>query len=138
MLLLYIKLFEKTKRSLELVSLPQFPHDFRRKIFIMLYFINWPNFIAWLPLLLAILDNMCIVIVCWPFCDVKKFEIYLNLKFLIRLSFYITKKLGQKCKYLKNGRGFFQKFSQTRRWTFKASRTICLHEHNMLFCLWVT
>ena len=34
-----------------------------RKIFLMLHFINWPNSIVWLPLLLEILDNMCITIV---------------------------------------------------------------------------
>ena len=28
----------------------------------MLYSINWPNFIVWLPLLLEILGNMCIVL----------------------------------------------------------------------------
>ena len=32
-------------------------------MFHMLYFNNWPNFIVWLPLLLDILDNKCIVIV---------------------------------------------------------------------------
>ena len=34
-----------------------------RKIFLMLYPINWPNFIAWLPLPLEISGNMCIIIV---------------------------------------------------------------------------
>ena len=29
-----------------------------------LHSINWPNFIVWLPLLLEILNNMCITIVC--------------------------------------------------------------------------
>ena len=38
---------------------------FWRKIFPLLYFINWPNFIVWLPLLCETLGNMCIcVIVC--------------------------------------------------------------------------
>ena len=39
-------------------------HDFSTKMFLMLYSIKRPNFIAWLPLLLEILDNMCIAIVC--------------------------------------------------------------------------
>ena len=29
-----------------------------------LYFINWPYFIVWLPLVQKILGNMCIVIIC--------------------------------------------------------------------------
>ena len=53
----------KTKRGLELVSMPHFLHDFWRKTFILIYSINWPKFIDWLPLLRAILVNMCIVIV---------------------------------------------------------------------------
>ena len=38
----------------------------------------WPNItngIAWLPLLLEILDNMCIVIIWFPVGDVINFEI---------------------------------------------------------------
>ena len=62
----------------------------------LLYSINRTKFIVWLPLLFEILNNTCIVIVCCLACDVKKFEI--NLSFFIKL-FYITKKLGQKCKY---------------------------------------
>ena len=49
--------------------------DFSRKIFLTLYFINWTNFIAWLPLLLEILGNMRITIICYPVCDVMNFEI---------------------------------------------------------------
>ena len=47
-------LFEKTNRGLELVSLPQFLLDNWRKVFLTLNFINWPNFIACLPLFLEI------------------------------------------------------------------------------------
>ena len=43
---------------------------------------------------------MCITIVCFPGCDVIKFEI--NLIFLTKLFFYMTKKPRQKFKYLKN------------------------------------
>ena len=64
LLLPHIKLFKKTKRGLELVSLPHFPHDFLRKIYLLLHPITWPNFNAWLPLLREILGNMCIVVVC--------------------------------------------------------------------------
>ena len=58
----YIKLFEKTKRYLELVS-SHFLHDFWRKISLPLYFINWANFIAWLTVLLEMLGSTCIMIV---------------------------------------------------------------------------
>ena len=44
----------------------------------MLPFINWPNLIIWLPLLLEILGNKCITIVCFPGFDVKYFEINLS------------------------------------------------------------
>ena len=39
-------------------------HDFWRKIFFLLYSINWQNLIAWLFLLCEIYGNMCVVIVC--------------------------------------------------------------------------
>ena len=90
MLLSYIKLFKKSKRGLEPVSLAYFFHDFWRKIFLMLYYIYWSNFIVWLPLHLQILGIMCKVIICCPICDVINFEINLSM----------TKKSGQKCKYL--------------------------------------
>ena len=43
---------------------PYFVYDFLRKMFLMLYSIKWPSFIAWLSLLLEILVNMFIAIVC--------------------------------------------------------------------------
>ena len=61
--LAFIKFFCFFKKSLELVSLPDFLHDFWRKIVLLLYFINWPNVIAWLPLFREILGNTYIVIV---------------------------------------------------------------------------
>ena len=71
--------------------------DFSRKIFFRLYSINWPHFIAWLPLLFKILDHMCITIVCFPGCDVcflgYNFEV--NLIFLIKPFFYMTKNSWQ-------------------------------------------
>ena len=76
------KAFLKTKRGLQLVYLPHFLHDFRRKTFLLLYFINWPNFIVWLLLLREVLTNMCIAIVSFRGCDVINFEI--NLIFLIK------------------------------------------------------
>ena len=51
--------------------------DTIRKMFVMLHCINWTSFIFWLPLLLKILGNMCIIIFCSPGCDAIKFEISL-------------------------------------------------------------
>ena len=55
-----------------------FGYYFSRKIFRMLYSINWPNLIVWLPLLLEILGNTCIAIICFPDCDVINFGINLT------------------------------------------------------------
>ena len=62
----------------DLVSLPHFRQDFWRKIFLTLYFIDWPNFIAWLPLVLETLVNKCSVIICLPVCEVIISKINLN------------------------------------------------------------
>ena len=87
MLLPYIKLPTKNE------SLPAwFLHNIWRKIVLVLYSINWPSFIAWLSSLCQILDNLCIVTIYCSVCDVINFEI--NLKFFIKLFFYITKKSG--------------------------------------------
>ena len=56
--------FNFSEKGLGLVSPPHFAYDISRKMFLMLHFIDWPNFIVWLFLLLEILDNMCITIVC--------------------------------------------------------------------------
>ena len=69
-----------------------------------LHSINWPSFIAWLPLLFEILDNMCITNACQPGCDVIKFEI--DLIFLIKTFCYMTKKSRQKLNILKTKRAF--------------------------------
>ena len=51
-------------KGLGIVPPAHFVYDFSTKMFFMLYSINWPNFIAWLPLLLEILGIKYIVIVC--------------------------------------------------------------------------
>ena len=98
----YKNFFLRKKRGQELVSVSprHILHDFRRNILLTLNFIKWPTFIAWLPLLLEILGNMCIVIISCSVCDVINFKI--NQSLLIKPFSYITKMLGQKCKYLKN------------------------------------
>ena len=88
------------EKSLGIVSPPHFMYDFLRKMFLMLYFINCPYFIVSLPLLLEILINMCIAIACEPCCNVIIFLI--NLVFLIKSFFFMTKKSKQKLKYLEN------------------------------------
>ena len=91
---LILSLFEKVKRGLELVSLPHFLHNVLRKIFILLYSINWPLFIVWLSLHCAILGNIHIIIVCKPGCDVMNFEV--NLIFLIKSFFLHDQKVVTK------------------------------------------
>ena len=95
LLLPHIKLFSKAKRGLELVSLPHLLHDFWRKIFFLLYSINWPSFTVWLPLLPEILCNICTAIVVNQVdCDVINFEI--NLIFLIKSGFFYDQKVKTK------------------------------------------
>ena len=55
--------FNFWEKSPRLVCPPHFVDNFSRKM-LLLYSINWPNFIVWLPLLLEILGNMCIISVC--------------------------------------------------------------------------
>ena len=92
----HIKLFWKIKKGLQLVFLPHFPHNFWRKLFLLLYSINWPYFIVWLPLLCEILDNMPIAIVCKPGCDVMNFEV--DLIFLVKPFFLHDQKVVTKTK----------------------------------------
>ena len=77
--------FDFLEKGQGIVSPPYFVNDFSRKMFLMLYSINWPHFIVWLPLLLETLDSTYIAIVCFPGFDVINFEI--NLIFLISLFF---------------------------------------------------
>ena len=50
-------------KGLGIVSPAYFVYDFSTKIFLILYFINLPNFIVWLTIL-EILGNMCIASAC--------------------------------------------------------------------------
>ena len=75
------------------------------KITKTLYSINWPNVLVWLPSLLEIVGNMCIVIFCSPVYDMINVE--MNLGFLIKPFLYKIKNLNRtKFKYLKNKRNF--------------------------------
>ena len=86
--------FDFLDKDLGIVSPAHFVYDFSTKMFLMLYSINWPNFIAWLPFFLEILGNVCIAIVCYTGCDVMDFEI--NIIFLIGPFFQHDKKVMTK------------------------------------------
>ena len=96
--------FDFLEEGLGIFSSTHFVYDIFRKMFLTLDSINWPNFIAWLPLLLEIFVKLCIAIACFPGCDVVNFEI--NLIFLIKAFLYKTKKSLQKFKYLENEKSF--------------------------------
>ena len=53
-----------------------------------------PSFVVWLPLLIEMLGNNCIVIVCVSYCDVIIFEIIFS--FLTKPFFHLTKKARTK------------------------------------------
>ena len=97
--------FNFSEKSLGLVSPPYFVYGFSRKIFFMLYSLNWPNLIPWLLLFLKIFCNTCIIIICLPGGDVLNFGI--NLIFLIRPFYHNTKRSRQKLKYLENKKSFW-------------------------------
>ena len=82
------------EKGLGIFSTPHFVLNFSRKMWLMLYSINWPNFNVSLPSVFGILGNVCIAIVCFPSSDAVNFEI--NLIFLIKPFFYKTKKTKTK------------------------------------------
>ena len=94
-----------SEKGLGLISTLHFVYNVSRKMFLMLYSTNWSNFIVWMPLLLEIMDNICVVIICEPGCDVIKFQI--NLIFLIKLFCCMTKNSRQKLKHLENEKSFW-------------------------------
>ena len=96
--------FDFIEKGLGIFSPPHFVYDFPRKIFLMLYSITWPKSLVWLTLLYEILGNIGIAIVYFPGCDVINFEI--NLIFLIKPFFYMTKKSRQKFNKLRTKKGF--------------------------------
>ena len=142
--------FHFAEKCLRLVSASHFVNNFSKNLFLRLRSINSTNLIVWMPLLLKILHNMCIKIVCLPGCGVKKFQI--NLIFLIKLFWYMTKNSRQKLKYLENKKRFWveikrvfhhfkrtfncQKLPQSWEWVIKKkqreiqNKSLCL-----LFCM---
>ena len=78
--------FDLLEMGLGIVS----PAHFENVSCLMLSSMNWPNSIVWLFLFIMILGNMCIPIVYFGDCEIMDFEI--NLVFLIKPFFYLTKK----------------------------------------------
>ena len=103
--------FNFPEKCLGLASPPHFVYNFWRKMFPKLYSISWLNFIVWLSLLLETLSNMRITIVCWPGCNIIKFET--NFIFLIKSFCCKTKKSRQKFKYLENEKSFWGEIKST-------------------------
>ena len=100
--------FDVLKKGLGIVPLPHFVYGFWQIMFLMLYFINWPNSIVWLSLLLEILGNMCIAFIWFTGCDVISLET--NLIFLIKPFFYMTKNSIQKFNILRWNKKNFSSF----------------------------
>ena len=90
------------KKGLGLVSLPHFVYDFPRKMLLMFYSFNWPNFIVWLPLW----DVGQYVYYNGLLTSLWRIKLEINLIFLIKLFCYLTKKSRQKFKYLDNEKSF--------------------------------
>ena len=88
----YEAVLENKKRSS--TSLPAPFSAIWRRIFLMLYTINWPNFIICLHLFLEVLGNMWIVVISFPVYFVISFEI--NLSFLCKPFSYMTEKVKTK------------------------------------------
>ena len=81
--------FNFSEKGLGLVPAAHFVYDFGKEMFLMLDF-NLSNFIVWLPLLLKILGNMCILFICQAGRESINFKT--NLILLIEPFSYMTKK----------------------------------------------
>ena len=105
---------------------------------LMVYSINWRNFIFGLRLLFEIFGNMCIVIIFIPVCGVIYFEI--NLSFLIKRLSFMIEKVSTKIliswerkelfrwnkNHFSSSRAFScQKLSQTWECVFNGHLTMC-------------
>ena len=70
--------FDFSKSGQEIVSPPHVLHNFSRKLFYILYYMNLANFIVRLLLFLGISGDMSIVTDCYPVSEVMNFKIYLS------------------------------------------------------------
>ena len=87
--------FDFYEKGMGIVSPSHFVYDLSKKLFLILYSINWINFIIFLQ----VLGNMYIAIVCF-----SGFQI--SFIFLIKAFFYMTQKSRQKSKYFENEGSF--------------------------------
>ena len=90
--------FDMLHKGRGIVFPAHFMYNFSIKIFLMLYSINWPNFIVWLPLLLEILRNMCIqVVTSWilklTYLSKSTFSTINNIIFIAIICFVNSKTL---------------------------------------------
>ena len=97
-------IFDFLEKRLGIVSPTNLVYNFLRKMFLMLYSMNWPNAIVLLLLLLEVLGNVCIAIVCFPRWDVIYFKI--NLIVIIRLFLFMTNKSHKNLNILRTKRDF--------------------------------
>ena len=81
--------FDFLKKGLRIISPPHFVYELSRKMFLILYSINWRKFMVWFSLLREVLGNMCIVNLC--------FLCYYVINFKIRLFLYMNKNSRQNC-----------------------------------------
>ena len=89
------------EQGLGLVSSKDFMYGFSRKMFLVIYSINWPNFIISLSHCLTSSDvRQYEYYNCFPGCYAINLKI--NLIFLIKPFINVTKKSRQKIKYLEN------------------------------------
>ena len=106
LVLIYFSSSWLLEKGLELVSphyifpTPYFPYGFSRKVFLILYSINLPNFIVWLLLHFEILGIICIRVICFPVSDTVHLEFDLNFPF--KSFFYMTKTFRTKIWIFRN------------------------------------
>ena len=93
--------FNFLKEGLGIVSTLYFVYEFLTKMLLMLYSINLPNCIIWLPLLIE-LGNMCIDLFVYQVAT----SWILKLIFLTKPFSYMTKKSRQKLKNFENEKSF--------------------------------
>ena len=90
LLFISFKAFSKNKKRSG-TSLPLlFAALFLKEAHISRYILLPDHFIIWLVLLLEMFVNMCIVILCFPYCEVINLEI--NFLIFIKPFFNVTKK----------------------------------------------
>ena len=80
------------KAKVNLVYLPHFLYNALRKLFLMLCFINWPNFIVCLRSLLEIFGNNC----NYLFTSYDAIDTEINLSFLSKPFSYMSKNFRTK------------------------------------------